>query len=178
MKRIDTALAVLAAAYTFSAPAALAWQVVGKDTEDEVFRAMKFDAALMWSLGFGAQLVVTCDWPDELSLQLVLHRPYNDYVTPDAEHSTLRIKSPDGQTWEAAAWPYSYTMNDVALISHRKDGIRDLVIRMEGRDQPTTIYFDGINGWRARITVPPFHNDLTTAIDVLDDACKRYAEQS
>ncbi len=113
--------------------------------------------------------MVSCKAPDALSVQLVL--PKTREFARDAERGTIKIRTPDGKLWESETSFYSYTGADITLIPLRRDGVRDLVVSLGEGGKTSSLYFDGVYGWKAAVVIPPFNEDLNE-IEILENTCR------
>jgi hypothetical protein len=158
---------ILLAAATGSAAA---WNVGPPQSSDGLARGLAFEAAVVWNIGYSAQLIVGCSSPDSNLVMLVFPRVEPFYLRePQVGHITIW----DGEAvlWTGETAPVqSFTGNEVALNANASRGVDDLLRKMADPETKLSVSFSGIFSWEVHAYPPRSELDAKSVAN-LGEAC-------
>ena len=166
---LPSSLAVVVALVATVTPA-LAWHVGTPQSSDGLARNIPFRAAVVWDLGYAAQLIVGCLPSGSYTVMIVFPR-LKPFHLPAVQEGNITIWDGDATLWSSSTEPVtSFTLEEIVLPTRRSYGIVELLKAMATPATDLSVSFTGIFSWD--VHAHPGKSDLDAAnVARLGDLC-------
>jgi hypothetical protein len=149
---------------------AAAWYVGSPQSSEGLARGLEFKAAVVWDIGYSAQLIVGCTSRNFKLVMLVFPRVERLYLSePQVGHITIWDDETVLWTGETAR-VQSVTGEEVVLSANASRGVDDLLRKMADPETKLSLSFSGIFSWEVH-AYPPRSELDAKSVSNLDEAC-------